>query len=475
MKGEMETMEENDMETKSENKRLPWTMWLCLITAHLLNITTGISIVWPTTIIRYLVDDNELNPVPEPIGNSSIVKMMLTFAVSPLFSYFLMAKISDRVGRKISMRCLGALYIVTFLATAFSKYNLYVYYIAFFISGCALAGMFINVSIYTSEIADDKCRAWIGCLFGLMIPLGIIFGSSFDSTAPNLQIYCLICTLPAILHVVLSFFIVESPSFLVGKQKRDEAISAIIKLRNYTSIRDAEKEYENIWNFNSSCHTEQKSLLALFRDRTSKKSIMLGFLLLIAQHFTGIDLIVYYSVPIFFETRVPYSEYAFGIITNVVSVVAMLLATSTVSRYGQRLLLVCSSCICTLMLFCLSIFYMVSPMSSDSWLAAFFVILFFVGYGIGLAPIPLVLVGNLFRNETRAVALSIVVTVQCLLEIVMNSVFSIVSQHYLHCIVLFVYAIASTICLILIYRYVPETRGKSFQEIQDILSKSNKQ
>uniref|UniRef100_A0A6P7G8Q7 Facilitated trehalose transporter Tret1-like isoform X2 n=1 Tax=Diabrotica virgifera virgifera TaxID=50390 RepID=A0A6P7G8Q7_DIAVI len=472
----LEKFEMTEMENKAGgNKRFPWTLWFCVITADLLNVTTGLSMVWPSAVLEMLHStDPEVNPLPEPLKPMELSIMMASSGVASLISFFVMAKISDRIGRRLSMRYLGIVYAGTFVAMGYGR-RVYVYVITFFINGLAAAGIFINVSIYTGEISDDRNRALIGCLFGLMTPVGNFLGYSFAAILNSVKLFSLICTIPAIVHVVLTFFIVESPTFLVGKNKKDEAILVIKKLRHYTNISDAEKEYENIVNFNSSSNKEQKTISDLVHNPISRRALLLGFTLLSAQQFTGTNTIINYVVPIFNEAGASLSGTVISILLGLAQMVVTIVATSTVHKFGRRPLLLLSSCMCTVLLFCLTFYFYikdvnVSIIDNIRWLPIVCVITFFVGYGLGLAPIPVVLVGELFRNEIRAVALAVVVVAQCTLTIIISFGFPIVSESLGIYTCFLVFSIGTLVCLVLIYRYVPETRGKSFQEIQDILS-----
>ncbi|CAG9835431.1 unnamed protein product [Diabrotica balteata] len=468
-------MESNSL--SKEIKRSSWIFYLSAFTADLLLLSVGCLMVLPSAVLEKIQsNDTDINPFGEPVKPIEVSIMMGSSGVSSILSFLIMAKISDKIGRKWSMVGLGISYAGCFIALAFGK-NMYVYIIAYFVSGFVSAGILINVSIYNSEISDEGNRAWIGCIVGMSVPTGNIYGYIFNAIFDNVTMFSLICALPCVLHVLLSYFLIESPTYLTSKRRKVEALDALSKLRRYQDYSDIEKEYKSIEDFSFTGHDNKKvSIFSIFKRRISRKAVLIGILIFAAQQFSGSPIILAYLVPIFNEAKTVLSGNTVSIIYGSLQFGVCLVATFTVNRFGRRPLILISTLGCAFsMIFLAAYFYIkdykVTSIEHIRWLPIVCIVFFVLSYGFGLGPIPNVFIGELFRNEQRAMGVAIITIIFSLVSAGNNFTYPVFKDFAGEYLSLALYGIITFISLFLLFKYLPETRGKSFVEIQEILSK----
>ncbi|XP_028140885.2 facilitated trehalose transporter Tret1-2 homolog isoform X1 [Diabrotica virgifera virgifera] len=455
---------------------LPRVLYCSVLTADLLLVGSGIILVWPSAVLPKLrSNDTEVNPIGRPITPVENSTIMASSAVSALLSFFLMAKLSDAIGRKMSMRVLAIVDTCILTVLAFAT-NIYVYIVGFLMLGFVSSGVFINVAIYNSEISEDKNRAWIGCVVGLMMPTGNLLGYIFGALLDNVRNYTLFCALPAVLHILLSFFVVESPPYLVCKKKKSEALTALEKLRKTKNFKDIEMEYRLMEEFNVSGDPKKQDTFAIFRCASARKALFLGFVLCTTQQLSGILIVMSYIVIIFNEAHASLSGTTVSILFGIVHISIILVAAFIVNRFGRKPLILFSSLGCSISMIFLTIYFYMNDhnmpiVNSIRWIPIACIMFFIVSYGMGLGPIPMVLIGELFRNDLRAVGVATITIAECLITIISQFLYPLLTVSYGVYLSTAVYAVSTLIGFVLLLVLLPETRGKSFMEIQKILSK----
>ncbi|XP_028134042.1 facilitated trehalose transporter Tret1-like [Diabrotica virgifera virgifera] len=470
-----------NMESTSVSKEIQkssWMFYVSAFTADLLLLSVGSLNVFPSVVFPILKNNNtDINPFGEPMKPIEESTIMALSGIAALISFLLMAKISEKIGRKWSMVGLGISFVGSFTVVAFGR-HVYIYMLAYFLNGFISAGIIINVSIYNSEISNEDNRAWIGCIVGLSMPAGILYGYIFGAIIhDNITLIILICALPCVLHVLLSYFIIESPTYLTSKRRKVEALDALSRLRRYQYYSDIEKEYQSIEDFSFTGNDKQKAtIFSLFKRRVSRKALLIGMLLFAAQQLSGSPIITAYLVTIFNDAGTLLSGNTVSIIYGSLQLGVCILATFMVNWFGRKPLILISTLGCAISMMCLGVYFYIkdnniAPIEDIRLLPIACLVLFVISYGIALAPIPMVLIGELFRNEQRAMGVAIITIVFCLVSTGNSFTYpqlKVLAGEYL---MLVLYGLISFVALFLLFKYLPETKGKTFVEIQEILSK----
>ncbi|XP_072397616.1 glucose transporter GlcP-like [Diabrotica undecimpunctata] len=460
----------------SNGAKSSWLFYFSICSANILLISVGSMMVWPSSVIpKLFLNDTELNPFGRPITAMENSILLSTCSFISLFGFIGLVKLADFFGRKTIIRTIGILYLACLIIIAFGK-NIYVYYVFCSIIGVLAAGAIIIIAIYNGEICTDHERTWVGCMVGFMVPAGNLFGYIIGSLVEPVKELTLIYALPLVLHAILSFFMVESPIYLACKNKKLEGISTLDRLRKFRKYGDAELEYLKIEQFNISRANLNRGPWAIFRSPNSRKALFLGFVIYATQELSGFLIIVEYLVPIFNDIALLPGN-AISILFGFTHMVIIFLATVFVNKSGKRPLLLfstlgCSGSMALMAFYFYSKQYELHFLNKIHWLPVICILLFVISYGMGLGPLPIGIVGELFDNEVRVTGYSAVTLPYCILAVGSNFAYPLICNSFGVYMCMLFYSFSCVIGFIIFYFYLPETGGKSFMEIQSLLQKN---
>ncbi|XP_072389690.1 glucose transporter GlcP-like [Diabrotica undecimpunctata] len=475
----MEDMEIACSEREKKKYNMSWMFYFSLMSANLLLISTGSSMVWLSVALPILSSSNEhINPLGRPITPLETSLAISIGGVSGILSNLLLAKISDKIGRKKSMRYCGIMFIGFYFVLAYGR-NMYIYMLAFLLHGITSSGVILNVAVYTSEISDDKNRGLVCGTACLMLPIGNMLTYVLGAAVNDLVIFNILCTIPSILHVLLSYFIVESPMYWVICNKKPKVLKALNKLRCYKNFGAAEYDFELITKYKSDTENKQENIWRLLQNRAIKKAMFLGLAVVVVQQFTGVFIILSFIVPIFNEAGASLSGTEVSLVVGSIQILVIFASSFMVDKIGRRPLILLSSFGCSSSLLFIAFYFYVKNLNLEfvnevRWLPVICIIFWTVAYSVGFAHIPVILLGELFVNEVRATAVGTIITIDRVLSILLNFSYPLITETFGVYSNLLLYATATLLGFILLLIYLPETRGKSFGEIQNLLLEKNK-
>uniref|UniRef100_A0A6P7G1H2 Facilitated trehalose transporter Tret1-2 homolog n=1 Tax=Diabrotica virgifera virgifera TaxID=50390 RepID=A0A6P7G1H2_DIAVI len=376
-------------------------------------ITLGSCFVWGSPAIPKLrSNDTKINPLGEAITpfQTSVVVSASEFTM--IFLLSVMAKVSNLLGRRKCLIIHSILFVIFLSAVAMAR-SIYVYYIFFLLNGMNLAGVFVNSTIYNSEVADDKSRAWMGVIDGLCLPLGTLLGFIFGSFT-SIRVYSFLCATPALFYLLLSFYTVESPMYLLYKNKNEEALKVLKYLRKHKTMDEIQSEFKRMKDLSIEANHQRKNY-DIFSTSSSRKALFIALSLCFFQQVTGVSNILAYAGTIFTEAGASVSGNTVSILMGTMQVVVNIMVVSSVNKIGRRRLVLASALGCSLSTFTLGIYlYLKSYSSVDNfnWLPVVCALTFIGSYALGLGPIVPSYMSELFPNEVRAMGVAIATTLE---------------------------------------------------------------
>jgi SP family xylose:H+ symportor-like MFS transporter len=392
--------------------------------------------------------------------------------IGAFFSDFL----SDTFGRKVTMIITAILFILNSVGTAFpTSFTMFVVFRIIGGIGVGIASMV--VPMYIAEIAPPKRRGALVGNYQLAIVIGIVvvyFVNYFIALQGdadwNLNIGWRWMfgseIIPSILFLIFIFLIPESPRWLFQKGETSKAIVVLQKLNTAEEVAQVQSEIEN------SLHQEDKNQWKHLGNPIFKKVLFVGVGLSIFQQLTGINAILYYAPEIFkslgSSTDVSLLETS---ILGVVNLLFTLLAIRLVDKMGRKPLLYIGSIGMTIALAAVGLFIYFNAIGN--WVLPF-LLLFMASFSISWGPIVWVLLSEIFPNKIRSLALAISVFIQWVANFVVTQVFpSLVENQWLkdNFNGAFPFYLFSIICLFSIFfinKYLPETKNKSLEEINEL-------
>lgn len=282
--------------------------------------------------------------------------------------------------------------------------------------------------------------------------------------------------LPIVIFIMM-LFVPESPRYLVQKGKTMEATSALLRFRGayYKEQVDPELRVLKISVRNS----QEKS--AGWRDLFSLpvlRPISIAFLIYFFQVLAGIDPVLFYTVDIFSSAGATIDEYYSTIIVGSVQVVSALCGAFLVEYFGRRVLLIISELSMVLSLGVLGYFFFLKQQNDNvspdglGWLPLTSLVVYVVSYSIGVGPVGYMIMGEILPHHVKGAA-------GCFLTSVKWGMSFAMTKFFLDLIDLLgdagTYWLFGGFCLLgamYIFCCVPETKGKTLDEIQNEFSNS---
>jgi sugar porter (SP) family MFS transporter len=381
----------------------------------------------------------------------------------------------ERFGRKRSMLIFCLPFILGWLLiyTAQDIDSILIGRILTGISGGAFA---IAAPIFVAEIADADIRGTLAAGFELMITVGMLFIFT-AGTFLTWRMQALICGTIPMMIIFLLFFVHESPRYLIGRGKMAQAVNALCWYRGATNPKQVEGELAKlIEGDEENGGTEFSSMrsatiLDLIRFPTYKP-VLLVLMLFILQELSGIDAVTFYTVDIFQSAGVTLDSYYSTIILGVVQMVASLIAALLVDKSGRRFFLITSEIAMVISLGAFGIFFYVKSIDETfaiaylQWVPLVSLLMYVVAYSIGVGPITYMILGEIMPQHVKGLASSILTAIKWMLGFTVTRFFlDLMDLVGKAC----GYWIFMGICLfgaIYIYIFVPETKGKTLEEIQ---------
>jgi sugar porter (SP) family MFS transporter len=323
-------------------------------------------------------------------------------------------------------------------------------------------------------------RGQTGVLHQLQICIGILVGQALGLRqvlgGPEYWSYLLAVPLvPSLIGgLALLFFFPETPKALLIKQKSlEKARSALQKLRSDKNVHsDIQEIYDEskASDGSGSGNGGGGGLLGvgeLFTSKELRWPLITSLVIMSVQQLCGVNAIFFYSASIFKSAGIPDEFIQYAILsTGLVNVVMTFCSILLVDKLGRKPLLTFPMLLMILnfvaLTACLALQSPERPLLSYATVAL--VILFIVCFAIGLGPIPFVYVTECFRQNARSSAISVAVTVNYISAIVLTLGFPFL-QAALGEYVFLVFLVTVSLGLAVVWSKVPETKGKSIEEI----------
>jgi sugar porter (SP) family MFS transporter len=389
--------------------------------------------------------------------------------------------ITDKYGRKIPLLFAAFLFIFTSIGTG--AFNSFTPFIIFRILGGIGIGIASNVSpVYIAEIAPAHMRGKLVAINQLTIAFGVlaaqltnmIIAEPVPVNASNDLIVnswngqmgwrwmFWACSAPATLFFILMWLIPESPRWLIKAGKRDKAHSIFEKIGGEEY---ANKEVEEvILTLDNSGNLEKRKNLTHLFSKQLAPIIFLGITLAVFQQWCGINVIFNYAEEIFAAAGYGISGTLFNIVlTGSVSLIFTIIAMFMVDRWGRKALMLTGAG-------GLSIVYIIIAAGYYLEIKGAFMLFWVVTsisiYALTLAPITWVLLSEIFPNKVRGQAMSVATFALWLSCAILTITFPLLNKAFGASGTFGLYAIICITGFFYILKKLPETKGKSLEQIE---------
>ncbi|MDD1824892.1 sugar porter family MFS transporter [Photobacterium sp. ZSDE20] len=383
-------------------------------------------------------------------------------------------QLSNSMGRRSSLKIAATLFLISAIGTALP--DSYWVFVLFRIIGGIGVGIASMVSpMYIAEVAPPNKRgALVSCnqfaiIFGMLVVYFVNYGIALAGTEVWLNtvgwryMFASEC-IPALLFLTLLFTVPETPRWLALKGRELEARSLLSALNKHRNIED-----------------QWKGIQASLNDTKGKVSIAavgmmgvlaIGIMLSVLQQVTGINVFLYYAPKIFKSFSDSSTDTALlqTILVGVVNLTFTVVAIFTVDKFGRRPLMMIGAGAMAISMIAIGT---AAYTNAIGGYLLFFVLLYIAAFALSLGPVTWVLLSEIFPNNIRSKALSIAVFAQWSANFMVSQTFPMMNdsngylfQTYNGGFPFWLYGIFGLFTVYFIWKFVPETKGKSLEELE---------
>ncbi|XP_054012729.1 facilitated trehalose transporter Tret1-like isoform X1 [Hylaeus anthracinus] len=439
------------------------TIYLAIIAGNLGMMSYGLFFGWSSPSLPLLLQED--SPVPLTRQESAWVAAIQTLggSVGPL----LFVHIVNVIGRKWSLLLTGVPGIVGWLMIAFAT-SAWELYIARFFHGLSSSCGYVVCMMYTGEISPASIR---GVLTAALTVFGKI-GVSFEWTiGPFLTVMELAMTSLSlsILFVVCTLWIPESPYHLMRRGRHQEAIHTLAQLRGTTNVSEEATAIEKSVELDLANDTGLRELLCVSGNR---KAIIVVVTLVVVQQWSGSMAIMSYAQQILDTTKENNGKYI-TMILGAVQVVSTIIGMCLVDRFGRRLLLIVSAFGTFVSTTLVGLFFYLQDRQFDVdnilLLPSIGTILYIVSYTLGLAAVPFTMISEVFPTNVKALGSTIAMFFCNFTSFCVTASYPRIADQFGLYTSFWIFSAISLAGVFFTYFYVPETKGKTLQEVQNQL------
>ncbi|MCU1405161.1 MAG: iolT [Glaciihabitans sp.] len=416
-----------------------------------------------------LARDFGLTPFTEGVVTSIL---LLGAAVGALVG----GRLSDRFGRRSNIMLLAVLFLVGAAGCVFAP-NLEVMVVARFILGLAVGGASVTVPVYLAEIAPTERRGGIVSRNELMIVIGQFSAFVINAVIGNVwgehegvwRYMLAVAALPAFALFFGMLRMPESPRWLISQGRDAEALEVL------KQVRSPERATAELAEVRDLAAAETESHTGGWRDLRVgwiRKVLFIGIGLAVAQQVTGINSVMYYGTQLLTEAGFSANGALIANVANgALSLAGILVGLRLMRTMGRRTLLIIGFIGTTASHLLIGVFSMILP---DGLGRAFVIlvltVLFVFITQATIGPVVWLMLAEIFPQHFRGFGLGIAVLCLWLTNFAIGLVFPTAVESYGISATFFAFAVLNVLSLIFVSTSVPETRGRSLEQVEVQLS-----
>ncbi|MEW9699770.1 sugar porter family MFS transporter [Paenibacillus sp. SI8] len=380
--------------------------------------------------------------------------------------------LSDRFGRKKVLIAAALLFIIGSLGSAIPD-TFTGYIIARMIGGLGIGITSTLCPLYNAEIAPAKYRGRLVALNQFATVTGIFlvyfvnlaianYGDDAWDISSAWRWMFGVGALPGLLFMVLLFFVPESPRWLIKQGRPAEALPILLKIHGEDMAR------KEVLDIKESFKQENASIRQLFSPGL-RIALIVGVVLAVLQQVTGINAIMYYAPEIFKEMGAGTNASLIQtILVGLINFLFTILSLWLIDKVGRKALLLTGSASMAICLIVIGIAFQSSEPSGV--LVLIFILLFVASFAISLGPVVWVLLSEIFPNRIRGKATAIASMALWAADYVVSQTFPPLLSSAGPSITFWIFGLMSLFTFFFTWRVVPETKGKSLEDIEALWS-----
>ena len=397
--------------------------------------------------------------------------------------------LSDKLGRKLTMVISAVLFSTSALGCALSAdfAQVVVYRI---IGGVGIGVVSIVSPLYISELAVAQYRGRLVSLYQLAVTVGFLGAYlvnyqllAWAESGTQLSVDWLnkifitevwrgmlgMETLPAILFFIIIFFIPESPRWLIVRGKELKAVNILEKI--YNSITEAKSQLNET---KSVLTSETKSEWSLLMKPGIFKAVIIGVCIAILGQFMGVNAVLYYGPSIFENAGLSGGDSLFyQVLVGLVNTLTTVLALVIIDKVGRKKLVYYGVSGMVVSLILIGLYFL---FGDSLGVSSLFLLVFFLFYvfccAVSICAVVFVLLSEMYPTKVRGLAMSIAGFALWIGTYLIGQLTPWMLQNLTPAGTFFLFALMCVPYMLIVWKLVPETTGKSLEEIERYWTRS---
>ncbi len=422
----------------------------------------------------------------ETAANSMLGRVVSSALIGCIIGGLFGGLISLKLGRKKGLILAAVLFLISAIGSAmpemflapigkgdYTFVNIFIIYRIIGGVGVGLASMLSPM--YIAEVAPANIRgrlvSWnqFAIIFGMLVVYFVNYYISLqgndiwlDKTGWRWMFASEI--IPALIFLILLFSVPESPRYLVIKNRPDEAQKILSRVNGNTKAKEVLDEIKSTIVHKSGKLFSYGSLI-----------IVIGILLSAFQQFVGINVVLYYA-PEIFKNMGSGTDTALlqTIIVGIINLSFTVLAIVTVDKFGRKPLQIIGALGMAVFMFALGTAFYINQLGLG---ALIFMLGYVASFAMSWGPVTWVLLAEIFPNKIRGKAMAVAVAAQWISNYLVSWTFpmmdksSFLNAQFNHGFAYWIYGIMGILAALFMWRFVPETKGKTLEEMENLLKK----
>lgn len=445
-----------------------------LSTVSLASVGCGTSLSWTSPALPFLKSNISKIPISEIEGSwiASILDLggLVGNLMNPLMSPIM--------GRKYCLAISTLLQLMSWLIIIFAN-NVATLYASRFTNGLANSIAINFAMMYVGEIAEKNLRGILLLILRTSLQTGslivLIFGAYLPYELMNLALL-----LMPLLYIITFAFIPESPYYLLLHDRKEEAQNAVIQLKGTNNPEIIDSELRRIKLTTSKAkETKNCALWDLFLLRGNRKAFLVLILLHSTKTLSGRLAIAAYTQEIFSYSGFSLPDKYSAILYTTTTLIMLLIASQFIERAGRRKLVLFSAIFSGFGLlivgsFFFIKFYLKNDIESITWLPLFGLIFYNIASTLGVGSLTYVITGEIFSLYVKVTAVTCSAIIVDLMIFLVKVSFQWMNNNIGIYTTFWIYSFCCFVGGITFFFFAPETKGKTLEEIQDILHLNSK-
>jgi sugar porter (SP) family MFS transporter len=385
--------------------------------------------------------------------------------VGCIFGAAFAGTLSDRLGRKKVLVLSAVMFLVSAIGTAIPR-DIFQFIVFRFIGGLGVGAASITSPMYIAEISPARIRGRMVSVNQFAIVSGMLLvyfvnyfiairGDETWNTEAGWRWMFGSESLPAVLFLLLTLLIPESPRWLTKNRKKDRALAILSR------VDGSEYAREEMVAIEETIEHESGSLAQLFHPGM-RLVLVIGVVLAVLQQVTGINVFLYFGSDVF-------GKLLEQIVVGATNLIFTVIAIWVVDKLGRKPLMIIGSVGMGISLFAMGLAGVFQ--AKGLWLL-FFVLGYIACFALSVGPVVWVILSEIFPTKIRGRAMGIATICLWSANAVVTLTYKMMNGNeflvdvFHHGFPFFIYGSMCVVLVLFMWRFVPETKGKSLEQIE---------